>query len=82
MMQRRKNRWLKIKVRIRTRRRKTRRKIRRKTSSGLITTIIDFTLKKPKGNFVCLWAFAFHCETIWKANCQVARKKIVSYLVE
>jgi len=39
IMQRRMNRWLKIKVKIRTRKRKTR---RRKTNSGLITTIFYY----------------------------------------
>jgi hypothetical protein len=56
MMQRRRNRWLKIKVRIKTRRRK---KTRRKTSSGLITMIFNFTLKKPQSDLACLGAFSF-----------------------
>jgi hypothetical protein len=54
-MQRR-NRWLKIKIKLRTRRRK---KIRRKTSSGITSTTFDLTLKKPQGMRDCPGAFCF-----------------------
>jgi hypothetical protein len=60
-MQRRRNRWLKIKIRVRIRTRR-RKKIRRKTSSRLITTTFDLTLKKPQGMRDCPGVFALHRE--------------------
>ena len=38
---------------------KKKKKDKKKGSSGLITTIFNFTLKRPQGKRVCLGAFCF-----------------------